>query len=256
MYHKIMTQSGFSSEEADVYGLLLKQGPTKAHELLANTTIKRALLYKILDKLIIKGLATKDDRNGVTIFIPRSPDILLRMADEQLQAIKNTQDAVRQILPRMRAQHILATERATITMYEGAEQLKTLYESSLGTPHKILYFLRPRSASSYKNVFGKWFSHFTGKQAKRGIKISSITPDDPRSNHEEALGVNRTWVRQQDYTSPVELKSYGESISIVLYTDKPSGILIKNTAIAKAFQELFILAKKGAATIPVPHDHA
>jgi len=260
MTENILKKIGVTSDEAHIYQLLLLRGTQTAGQLIQLTPHSRSLTYKLLDKLIDRGYVTKNIEHGVATYTPNSPDILLQTIDDRLHTLQSTLQTLNNNLPTMRAQHILATERPTIETYEGTEELKELYEDNLRAHNKVMYFLRPCLTNGYKKIFGKWFSHFLRRQGEVGLTAYGITPDDPSGNHNPAIdkerGIRRTWVHTSDYSTQVELKSYDDRLSIVMYATKPAGVLIKNAMIAHAFQELFLLAKKGAETINVSHDHA
>ena len=91
MYKTLFESAGLSAEEADIYELLLQYGPQGVGELMKRVSgIKRGLLYKVLERLEKRGLLTAQKQEGVTRFVPESPDVLLRCLADQEELLKRS----------------------------------------------------------------------------------------------------------------------------------------------------------------------
>ncbi|KKW30695.1 MAG: Transcriptional regulator, TrmB [Candidatus Uhrbacteria bacterium GW2011_GWD2_52_7] len=260
MIKALLDQAGFSPEAGEIYSALLLHGSMTAGALLKHVSLKRGLLYKVLHDLIAQGYVIEGEIRGRMLFSPQDPDVILdRLEAEASEAAKRAGE-IRDRLPELRAKYLTATERPTVKYFEGVEGLRKMYESKLKMVEKHLYFVRPGKVDVYQHHFGDWFADFLERQRKAGITVHGITADDPETNHDVKKDVYRnflrTWIREEDYSAPVEWSVFDNTLSIISYGQEIFGIMIDNPQIAKAMKEIFELAKKGAETIAVPHNHA
>lgn len=260
MYKTLFESAGLSAEEADIYELLLQYGPQGVGELMKRVSgIKRGLLYKVLERLEKRGLLTAQKQEGVTRFVPESPDVLLRCLADQEELLKRSRQGLESALPELKAKFTLSTERPVLRFFEGVEGLRAMYEDQLESGAKESYFIRSAKAKVYRDAFGKWFTFFLQKRAKLGIKVHALTVDDEETNHDPEVdavrNVVRTWLRPEDYQAPIEIDAYGDRVAILSYGKEIFGIVIESAPIAQALRELFILADKGAKTLTIAHDH-
>lgn len=87
-----------------------------------------------------------------------------------------------------------------------------------------------------------------------GQKRFGIIPDMLRgpanSKGDERSKLQRTWVRQEDYTAPVEWSVSGSMLLIVLFGTEPHAISIVNPVIATAFTQLWQLLDISLRAMP------
>lgn len=255
----MLVDLGLSMDEAVLYEALLKYGPSSAGELSKRTKkIKRGLVYKLLDKLVEKGLVLGERLKTKTTFIPKSPDVLLEMAEKNRSLSQKAYESITQELPTLQAKYAMSMQRPIIRFFEGAEKLKELYNDRLKPGTKTQYLVRASGATVYEKLFGKWFTDYL-KQQSSVLTTNAITPDGLEAIHNPAIDkarrVTRTWLRPEYYKAHAEIASYGNKVAVVSYGKELFGVIIENAVIAQAVQELFKLAEMGAKTMPVHHDH-
>jgi len=260
MYKALLASVGLTEEEAQLYELLLQHGPQGVGGLLKRVTgIKRGLLYKVLERLEKRGLVVPQKKEGVSVFVPESPDVLLRCLQEQEDELKRSKGELESVLPELKAKYNLSTERPALRFFEGVEGLRAMYEDRLVAGAKELYFIRSSRHGVYREVFGKWFDHYRQRQTAVFSTVYALTVDDADTNHDSELDkarhMLRTWLRPEDYTSPVEIDVYANKVTVISFGKEIFGIMLESEVIAKAMKDLFILAERGAKTIPVTHDH-
>jgi len=159
----------------------------------------------------------------------------------------------------MKAKYIISTERPIIQFFEGVEGLRKVYEDKLlpGTPTH--HFIRPLHANVYEHAFGRWFTQYLTRRAKLGITTYALTPDDIDANHnpkiDEERKVIRTWLRPEDYTTPIEIACYRDKVAIISYGKEIFGIVIEHEHLSRAIKDIFNLAQKGAQTLHIEHNH-
>lgn len=260
LHEDILVRTGLSSDEARVYGALLDGGPQGAGDLLKRLSgVKRGLLYKVLDRLVDRGLVTEKKGAGPAQFVPQPPDMLLLLAEEREATFRHSREALKNALPDLKAKYNLSTERPIIRFFEGVEGLRKMYEDKLEAGIKELHFIRTARAETYRETFGAWFPHYLKRQRAAGVKAYALTVDDEFTNHDPAVdaarNMIRTWLRPQDYTAPVEVDAYGDRVAIFVFGKEFFGIIIESAPLAQSIREILILADRGAKTVEVTHDH-
>ncbi len=83
MLQNILSRSGLSPDQAEIYISLLDHGPQTATRLSTTTKVKRTYIYKLCSELGALGLvASTGDKK--TVFKPLSPDILVAQTQEKI----------------------------------------------------------------------------------------------------------------------------------------------------------------------------
>jgi len=241
--------AGLTREEAETYALLLRDGAQTAGSLLHGLKLKRGTLYQVLRGLKAKGLVSESGEHKTLLFSPESPDRLLDRVREKKDEVARAEASVMSALPELKTAYLAASQKPIFRFYEGIEGLKAIYESQIETAKEI-WFLRAVEARAYEKHFGKWWAHFIRRRKERGIVTHGLTPDTPGANHDPAVdkawGVVRTWIRPEDYASPVEIDVYGDTVAIISYGKEIFGLTMENPMIAGALLEILKLAKAGA----------
>ena len=248
--------AGLSDEEARVYTLLLEGGPQTAGTLLKEAGLKRGTLYQVLHGLAGKDLVSESRKTGKILFSPESPDVLLDRARAGKEAAARAEAELAAALPGLKTTFLAATQKPIFRFYEGLEGLKDIYEQHL-LGGKEVWFLRTNQADANFRFLGKWWAHFLKRRAAKGITAHGLMTDDPVANHnpkfDEVDKVVRTWLRVEDYTAPIEIDVYGDTVAIISFGKEIFGLTMENAAIARSFLEMLKLMKKGADSTQIDH---
>ncbi len=88
-----LVKFGLTKQEAQTYGVLLEKGNLTTREIAEEIDVLPNALYRVLEKLIKKGLVNAYNNNP-TIFSPISPsialDVLTKQKINELEEVKNT----------------------------------------------------------------------------------------------------------------------------------------------------------------------
>ena len=159
---------GLGKIEAAVYESLVQHGPCRAGVLIAKLDIHRNLVYQALDKLVLKGLATKVSEKGVWSFQITDPSALLsnfRMQERSLSSIVQKIAVAR------------SKGDQQIVVYEGVESYRNYWISSLeripsGTTDYIIG--GSVEASRWKDLMGSWYAQYDALRKQKKIVWKSI----------------------------------------------------------------------------------
>lgn len=254
-YTQTLTQAGLSAEQAQIYEVLLKQGPSSARKVAQNTPLKRSLVYKILDDLIKLGLVEKADAIGkISIFTPAHPLKLKEFVERQEQKAKTAQVALDGLMGSLTSDFNLASGKPGIQFYEGLTGLEKIYNDILSN-NQDFYLIRSAYEPNYENKVVPILNKFIEKRIKKGLKVTALTPSgkSQKKYSEEEDKKNlylRTWIPNDFYNSPVEIDIYGDKIAMLSFGKELIGVTIESPQISRAIKQIFLLSEIGAGKIP------
>lgn len=163
---KDLTFLGLSNKESEVYLALLGLGLATAKELKTVTKLDRTTIYDIMEGLIQKNLAFKQDKGGILHFAPHDPKNLLRDLKEKEERIKD-------LLPDLTQRFRTATKASYVRIYEGEDALKELYESILDIKGLARYDIIC-SEKDWLQMNPRYFERFKKRRAEQGIHTRLI----------------------------------------------------------------------------------
>jgi len=104
MEHKQLENIGLTKNQAQIYNVLLENGPLQAHSIKRRVRINRSLVYVVLNELIDLSLVTRDDSKKVAIFKPNSPKVLEKMVLDKQSSSELARSAFDSIFYQMQQQ--------------------------------------------------------------------------------------------------------------------------------------------------------
>lgn len=244
--------AGLSETEARCYRTLLTKKEWLPSELALIVGESRTNMYKILDRFVVLGLATKYDKHKKLHYQATNPSRLLELArearaqrerDEQ-QLELNTQDLLQT--------YITTHEQPGVRFYQGQAEIGTIFEQ-LGQSKEEIVFVHTSAGVDY---YGLDVMHTLRMIAvKNGVSRRALTPDNPSATSDYAqtdplVLLERTWLRQRDYSAPVEWGAFEDKLYIISYGQEALGIIIQSQQIADAFKQLFKIMESGQRAQP------
>lgn len=83
-----LLQLGLTENEAVIYMMLLRTGPSPASSVAARTGMKRVTAYSVLNSLCERGLVSFEESGQSRRFIPHDPECLLYIVEKEQSEIK------------------------------------------------------------------------------------------------------------------------------------------------------------------------
>lgn len=241
-----LSQSGLSYAQAEVYGILLKNGPLKAGKIHQKTDLKRGLVYKVLDELVILGLVKKNEQAGkVAVFEPEHPAKLKDLAEKQEAKAKTAQLVLDGIMSQMASDFNLAVGKPGIKFYEGLDGIKKVLEDTLtDNPQKYLEVFS--DAAGYATYLLDWnTNHYAPKRKKMGIFEKVIVPNHPQAlkwlkGYKANEITDFLYVDYKTYPFHTEINLYNNKVSFVTFSEKTHiGVIVENREIYQTFRSVF-----------------
>lgn len=247
----VLETIGLTQKESQIYELLLQKGEMIGGEIIAQTGLKRATVYKSLYTLEEKGLISKQDIHKKIHFKPEAPNRLMTLAEEQIRIKERAQSDIRTLLPDLMSSFILAVEKPIVSTFEGVKGLQEIYEDTLREKKPIYAVL---TTAEVEATMFKWLTTvYTKKRAKAGIHAHVIASTGTWAREyakkDEKEARSTILVPSAEFPFKHEVDIYGDKVAFINYKKSNAliGVVINHPQIAQTMKAWFDLAWYGAA---------
>ncbi len=232
---------GLNEQQAEAYALLLEKGSASPAQAAAKLKLSRTNAYKVFDRLVEFQLASKKEEKKKIVYSPANPMAISSLVAEQRNLATQREEAANILIAELLAKYHSHTTQPDAKAVTGRTQVADAYRAQIRQKETI-YFIRSRADIP---VMGFDTMHeIRTTPARYGSKRFGINPDiatgtTPNPEPSERSNFTRTWVRQEDYTAPVEWSVSGSTLLIVVFEDEPHAITIDSPVVAEAFRQLW-----------------
>lgn len=247
-----LSAAGLSETEAKCYAALLDRKEWKPSDLAKNVSETRTNTYKILDNLVELGLAERFDKDKKLHYRASNPNRLLEIARvrraEQEQAEKELELGASSLMESYYKIH----EQPGVRYFQGPEGLKEIYQEAASAKEEIVFI----NTLAGMDFYGLEAMHnLRMLTISAGIRRRALTRDGPAATKDykekdPLSNLERTWLRHDDYKSPVEWGAFDDKLYIISYGQEALGLIIQSQQIADSFKELFELLERGQKLLP------
>ncbi|MFT4261610.1 MAG: TrmB family transcriptional regulator [Candidatus Woesearchaeota archaeon] len=219
---------GFTNNEAKTYKALLQTGTTKAGNLATKTNLDRSSTYDALRKLTERGVISFVIKENTKHYQVNNPEDLFSFIKEKETIIQN-------ILPEIKKIHNKKTEESEILVFKGYKGIKSAFEDKIREKQTIRVFDSEGQFSERMTWYSERFKKEVEKNkieikhlARKGVKIK---------------GSKTTTVKHVDkkYTEKSQgvIDIYSDKVCIMLWSETPEAVVIKNKGLAESFKDYF-----------------
>ncbi len=232
----ILRELGFSENETKIYKKLLVLKEATANRIGKELKMSRRIVYDTVERLVGKGLVSFVEQEGKRIYKPAPPSKLLEIIRERKEKIGLIEKELESIVKNIST--YLSEQKVNVMVLFGKEGVKCTYENELevGEPINVICTYIDKTEELLKF----YLPRFTKERIKRGIPIRMITVKDFKETLEKYELLEARFL-PKDYISPASFTVYGEHLSIILWSDEPITIMIRNKEIAENFLNYFNL---------------
>jgi predicted transcriptional regulator len=243
--------TGLTQHQAAAYALLLEHGALTPPALAKQLKLTRTNAYKLLETMEDLGIATRSEEHNKIIYEPGNPMALSNLVAEQRNIASAREDAVKQALNSLLTKFHKHSEEPDVSVVSGHDAVVAAYRRQIHEQQEI-FFIRSRADIA---TMGFEAMHVVRTEpARHGQKRHGITPDlstgTTQSKGDARSSLERTWVRQEDYTAPVEWSVSGSSLLIIMFGAVPHAVTIQSPIIANAFEQLWKLLDTCLRSMP------
>lgn len=237
---KILQDLGLTELEAKIYLAALELGTDTVLKIAKLAEVKRPTAYVALDNLFAKGLVSKIQKRGTTLYSAESPNIIMNKFKEKLANFAD-------LMPFFEAKFNRGP-KPKIRYYEGVEALWDIYSKIL-FPSSELYFFGT-DIEKIQTKFPKLMNHADIAFAKKTIKpLEIVSYNQAGIDYAKKYGQSRPIKLM-----PKDLPVFGDAVItenriFIVSLDNLFGVLIESEDLAKTFKNFFLLAWTAAKDV-------
>lgn len=237
---QILKQLNFSSKEIDVYLSVLKLGSASVTELAKMAGIKRPTAYVVLEKFKEMGLISLSRKKGKKIFIAEDPEKLLKLLEEEKEALLNKEKELKDSLPKLKALTKKDTVVPIIRYYKGKEGAWNILNDLMNSQHDS----RMITSGKAFDILGKKRIEKDVLQKRKQIGTKSYIISDHDPHQVDTYRKKELLFREFRFLpETIDLNSlvyiYEDKIALIFLRDSLTGIIIENKELFLVFKFMF-----------------
>ncbi|MFC1722845.1 TrmB family transcriptional regulator [Nanoarchaeota archaeon] len=237
----LIKEAGLTDGEAKVYLALLKLGSTTTGPIIEESGVANSIIYKLLESLINKGLASYVIKGKIKYFQAAEPKRILDYIEERKKKLDVSKEKIENLLPQLMTM-MSETEQSSVKLYEGWKGFLTAWE---------LYHSRLKKGEEYhswgvypvqEKRFHLYWMRDHEKRRKLGIKgkilFNKGTDSEILKNRNSYKGMDCRYM-PTDIKTPAWFVVYKDVVGIFLQKKNPLVVQIINQDIADSFEAYF-----------------
>jgi sugar-specific transcriptional regulator TrmB len=237
-----LKELGLTEQEVNLYVISLELGPTSITEISKYLNISRPNVYKVIDALEKRGLASftgtqKYARN----FMVESPTVILDKLRDKRSSIEDLDNEMVHEMPSLLALYQQGSKDSKIKVIKGRDEYAKLFIQTADETEEggVIEFFG--SVADFVNLTGwdidnKWVK----MRLKKNISVKSLIPKESEmllfKNQKEELREVRTYSGEMPFSTAFEL--FGKKM--ILWQPKaPMAILIEDEYLVEMLRSIF-----------------
>ena len=236
-YVEQLTNLGLTQGEAKVYLAMIQIGPSKIGKIVEISGVSQSKVYNVLDRLIMKGLASYNIQDNIKHFQSLEPSRLHEYIQKKENEVRRQKEGITQIINEL-SKNVYASKRSASEIFVGERSLRSAYMTLLSDAKKgdILRYFYPYP-DAHENA-SPFYSRFYKYQKSKGIvERGIVTIDFKNSNHFKEIPKD-VKLRHVDFPLPGTIDIFVNKLLIVDWKTT-TGILISSSEITGIFAEYF-----------------
>ena len=222
---------GLGHNESKIYLTLLKLGPSMAGKVAKESNIDRSASYDSLKALLKKGLVSYAIEANRKKFAASNPEKLKSYLREK-------EELVDSVLIGLKDMYKNTEEKSQVNMFKGLKGLKTVFDdilhSAKGKENLVI-----DSSGKFEEKMPYYLPHFVKGLEKEKIKVRHIARRDKQDTLHPSKNTNVRFFPRVVGEQTLTTNIYADKVAIILWTDIPEAVIIKNKAAAEAYRSYF-----------------
>ena len=248
MHKKYLEYAGLSEKESDIYLMLLKTNALSAIDVSRKTSLKKSIVYIILESLVKKGLVREVTVGKRINYEAESPDILRVFMQDKRNRFEEEAQRIETVIGELKTIEKDLGERPEIRFYEGRESIKNAIDEYVS----VKGFSEGKDYGVYSyDLMKKIFTAqdivmIDQKRIDHNIVFKAIyTGTETVIEGEQNQSLIK--IDQDRFPLLSDINIFNDEVRIHTLGKKPYGILIKSKEIATTLKSLieYIFAQKG-----------
>jgi len=236
---KLLKEIGLTEGETKVYLALLRLGETKTGKLAKEADVSSSKVYKVLDRLIMKGLAGSVVKGMVKYYSAVEPKRIIDYMEKKEKELQQKKELLNKLIPQLELEQKMG-KQPTAVVYEGFKAVSSLFSDILHNLKKgdVYYAIGVR----YVNLPAQrpFFHNYHSQRAKKGIKVMMLANHETRDNIEPPTKrVSEIRYLPQQFVSNMQITFYKNKSFIILWNENPTAFLIHGEETVRNFKLYF-----------------
>jgi HTH-type transcriptional regulator, sugar sensing transcriptional regulator len=236
-YVEQLTNLGLTQGEAKVYLAMIQIGPSRTGKIVEIAGISQSKVYDVLDRLILKGLASYNIKDNFKYFQSLEPSRLHEFIMKKENEVRRQKEGLTQIVNDL-SRNVYATRRSTSEIFVGERSLRSAYMTLLSDSKKgdILRYFYPYS-DAHEDA-SPFYSRFYKYQKSKGlIERGIVNSEFKNSQHFKEIPKD-VKLRHVNFPLPGTIDIFTDKLLIIDWKTI-TGILITSSEIAGIFINYF-----------------
>lgn len=229
---KTLLSLGLSSQEAEMYMVMLRVGGGTASVIAREAGIKRTTAYAIIKNLKEKGFALVYFRSGTQVFHAQKPHRVATLLEQKLESFNAA-------IPLLESFDRTQTQKLGLRFIETAQELERFYDEILIEYRNKSYRIIG-SVSPWENVDKEYFVRFREKRAEAKIKTQLLlTADSIEVNPKDTKLLREVRFLPKQYSFKSTIDIYDDKILIVSPSLASLAVVVAIPAMIDVFNSVF-----------------
>jgi sugar-specific transcriptional regulator TrmB len=230
---EVLRKVGLSQSEAKVYLTLIESGLSLAGEVTKKANINRSNCYDALQRLIEKGLVSYVIKANRKHFQAETPQKFLEIIKEQENKLKNKENEIKKILPKLIEKSKISDEKPEATIYKGKKGIKSIFEDILRYNEYCVF----GSSGKFKEILGPFFKQFQKRVKENNIELRILVAEKTKPDIIKHAKEMR--YLPKEYITMISTIVYGNKVAIISWTDDPVGFLLEDKPTSESYRIYF-----------------
>ena len=236
-YVEQLTDLGLTQGEAKVYLAMIQIGPSRIGKIVEISGVSQSKIYNVLDRLILKGLASYNIQENIKYFQPLEPSRLHEFIQKKEYEVRKQKEGITRLINDL-SKNIYTTKRSTSEIFVGERSLRSAYITLLSDSKKgdILRYFYPYT-DAHENA-SPFYSRFYKYQKSKGLVERGIVNSDFKNSRHFKEIPKDVKLRYVNFPLPGTIDIFADKLLIIDWKTI-TGILITSSEIAGIFIDYF-----------------
>lgn len=241
MEPQLLEEIGLSPGESKVYLALSKLGASKTGILAKEAGVSSSKVYKILDRLIKKGLVGHVLKGKIKYFTATEPKRILDYLEEKEKELEKKKTNIKHLIPQLEIAQKLAGKKSEAVIYEGLKAIKNFYLNILTELKKgETYYVLGATYGENQPGLKEFYQNYHTQRTKKDIHVKMLANHDIK-NHLVPATLSKAEIRYlpQYLITNMIIIFYKNKAFLFFLTEEPLGFLMQNQEAVNGFKNYF-----------------
>jgi sugar-specific transcriptional regulator TrmB len=240
----LIKQAGFTEKEARIYLALLELGQADVTDIAKKATLKRSIVYVIIDELIEKGYASMLPNRRINTYQAIDPGVILTQ-------LKSVAKNLAEMLPYLRSLQNKSGACPKIHFIDTLEGITKVYEEMNEYDNQFFISSYCRIEEVFPGTIADWIYKYKKKIFKQFISRHLV----PDNSGEREIAKEFSRIGQDVRFSKeligmkMDFSIYGNKLGITSLEEKPFIVVIESGSLVNSLMPIFEMAWRNGKKI-------